>query len=199
MPGSNEAHSTPLKTHHHLLSGHQRARHSSTFSHHRRKRGGSRLPTALGPMQPGMQALTPGATPPAPAPTPARPLALTCPSPSPAVCGPPHFWTFLGRAPRSALTGPQTLRTGQKATSPAGCMQAPHPAQCWIAPHRSAFPSSASGPPTSQTPQVHTRTLTSAQGAGWQQTERGKASSTDTGKNYGDGPPRREKVRALKA
>lgn len=78
-------------------------------------------------------------------------------------------------------------------------MRAPHPAQCQIALHRSAFPSSASGPPTSQTHQVHTLTPTSAQGAGCQEAERGEASSTETGKNCGDGPPRRKSQRALKA
>ena len=99
MPESNEAHSTPLKSHQHLLSGHQRGRHSSTFSHHRRNRGGGRLRTALGPRQPGMQALTPGATPPAPA----QPLELTCPSPSPAVWPP----TLLDLPGQSTPIGPR--------------------------------------------------------------------------------------------
>lgn len=78
-------------------------------------------------------------------------------------------------------------------------MRAPHPAQCQIALHRSAFPSSASGRPTSQIHRVHTLTPTSAQGAGCQEAERGEASSTETGKNCGDGPPRRKSQRALKA
>lgn len=162
IPRSNEARSSPLKSCHHLLSRHQRAQHSFTFSHHRGEHRGSRLPRTLGPRQRECRASPLGAT--LQLQVPARPLSsfahpralLQRPHPSePSWAEHPDQPSLGFGLPEERPEGSFTCQGCYRNTTR---MAAPlNPAQCWIALHRSAFPSSASGAPhLTNTPSLHT-------------------------------------------